>query len=1225
MNRTAVKNYAVRARRYFQKIVTERANALGISAKDVAKAEQAGDMIVIKGRPFPKSIEISRRELVDRVRRDGFEVVVENIAYTLFNRFCALRFMEVNGYLPFRVFSSVSGDDTPEILKHALEATGALGVREERQAQIADLKMRGDQDQKLYSMLLLAQCNALAMSMPFLFERSNDVTELLMPENLLQSDSVVRDLVAGIDEADWQDIEIVGWLYQFYISEKKDQVIGKVVKKEDIPAATQLFTPRWIVQYMVENSLGRLWLQSHPDSLLKAKMPYYIENPDDAKLSPDEILTVDTPDEIRCIDPCCGSGHILVYMFDLLYSMYEETGYIQRDIPRMILKNNLHGIDIDERAAQLSGFALMMKAREHDPLFLENAVHPHVMAIEESNGIDLLVEVRLEGKEHRSPFDTYESLFPDEGLLPAQQSGGSDDDGLKPFAPLVRFFWDAKNYGSLLRVPKSLAGRLDEMETMLRKLRGGDTLFASPALPRLVRLVRQAKMLTEGYHVVTTNPPYVGGKGQNKALKDFLKEEYTDVKADTFSAFIVRNLDLALPGGQLGFMTPFVWMFISSYEKLRSYLIDKKTITSLVQLEYSGFDGATVPICTFTLENKSNPIFKGGYVRLSDFRGAENQGPRTIESIQNPDCGWFFRASTTDFKKIPGSPIAYWARHTVFDVFEQFPNIGSIAKPMIGMRTGDNERFLRLWFEISRGSMGVDFINATLAKKSGGKWFPYNKGGSFRKWYGNNEVVLDWYNDGYEVKSATLEKYPQLDWDNLGWKISNERYFFQPSVTWTATSSSHFGVRTSPAGYIFDVKGSSCFPSDGERLAILGNLASKPTREILKMLNPTIEFQPRDIGNVPHVLISGSLSHIEVEKNIVPKLLELSRSDWDAYERSWNFSDYPLIRAHQSCRSLAQTYRTLRTQLQETTLEMQRLEEENNRIFIEAYGLQDDLKPKVLLNEITLTCNPYYRYGSGKTEEEYEQLQRADTMKELISYAVGCMMGRYSSDTPGLQFAGGTYDHEKACAAASGFQPDADGILPVLADAYFEDDVTTRFAELLKATFGKEHLSENLRFVAEAIGIKGSESPQDTIRRFLAADFFKYHMKMYKKRPIYWLFNSGKEKAFQALVYLHRYTPSTLARMRTGYVHELQNKMRARIEDMEAGKDAATSTAQATRTNRDLTKLRKQLEELRVYDEKLHHYADQRIEIDLDDGVKHNYGLFGDLLAEVKPITGKKA
>ncbi len=581
----------------------------------------------------------------------------------------------------------------------------------------------------------------------------------------------------------------------------------------------------------------------------------------------------------------------------------------------------------------------------------------------------------------------------------------------------------------------------------------------------------------------------------------------------------------------------------------------------------------------------------------------------------------FFRASSADFKKIPGSPIAYWVSEKMRDCFLKGTSLKKIASAKLGMRTGNNDKWLRRWHEVSFDESKYNASSSADAKGSGRKWFPYNKGGEFRRWYGNNEFVVFWKDDGYGIKAETLEKYPQLSWENLGWKITNESDFFKPSCTWTFISSSSFGVRVSLGGAIFDVAGSSAFPDEENLWSVAGFLCSRLAFDFLKLSNPTLNFQVANVNALPWIepACKDELS------TAVQRLVNLSRRDWNSYEISWDFTSLPLLHTCYRQPLLPTTYLKLREHWQKTTQEMLRLEKENNAIFIETYGLQDELLPDVPLEEITLTCNPVYRYGAGKTDEEYEELQRADTMRELISYAIGCMTGRYSPDTPGLQFAGGTYDHELACAAAPSFEPDEDGILPVLADAYFEDDVTTRFVEFLKATFGKEHLSENLRFVAEAIGIKDSESPQDAIRRFLAADFFKYHMRMYKRRPIYWLFSSGKEKAFQALVYLHRYTPATLARMRTGYLHELQNKTRARIEDMESGKDAATSTAQTNRINRDLTKLRKQLEELRVYDEKLHHYADQRIEIDLDDGVKHNYGLFGDLLAEVKAITGKKA
>lgn len=1190
MNRTAVKNYAVRARRDFQKIVTERANALGISAKDIAKAEPAGDMIVIKGRPFPKAIEMPRRELAGRVQRDGFDVVVEHIAYTLFNRFCALRFMEVNGYLSFPVFSSSSGDDTPDILKHAIEATEALSVSADKREQITDLKMRGDQDQKLYSMLLLAQCNALATAMPFLFERPNDVTELLMPENLLHSDSVVRDLVASIDDADWQEIEIVGWLYQFYISEKKDQVIGKVVKKEDIPAATQLFTPRWIVQYMVENSLGRLWLQSHPDSGLKARMPYYIENPDDAKLSPGEILTVDTPDEITCMDPCCGSGHILVYMFDLLYAMYEESGYIQRDIPRMILENNLHGIDIDERAAQLSGFALMMKARERDPKYLENAVQPHVMAIEESNGIDLQAEARIEGKEQRSPFEADGSLIPDEGLLPTQQAGGTGDDALRPFAPLVRFFEDAKNYGTLLRVPDSLTGRLEELALRIADLRGGGALFTIAAMPRLERLIRQAKMLNQEYYVVATNPPYMGTNGMNPPLKELARKAYPLARADLMTCFMDRAQTFVKSNGYWAMINMPSWMFLTTFSDLRKQLFSLQRIVSLLHLG-RGIFGSDFGSLAFIVQNASRGGI-GVYHRLFE----KHVQVRSVTKIRDmflsqKEDGFFFHQE--GFSRIPGYALAYWLSPMALDVFRRSEPLRCEFDAKSGVMTGDDAFFLRQWFEVDHRRIGFGYEKESDIGPEH-IFFPMNKEEGYRKWSGRFTTVFRYVDHGREHAERS----------DINYRLRDRSLYFRSGISWGDVTSGPLSFRYQTPGLIFAARAPMLFCDDK---VLLGFLNSKLTLFFGSAINPTLSFNLADLYELP--LLKDALHSVSsrIEAN-VDELLRITDDDWNATETSWNFTTHPLLKKGVKDDRVLAAWENAERGLVSAVDRVQNLETENNRILIDAYGLESELKPDVTSKEISLSAPDL-----------------KGNVLSLISYAVGCMMGRYSPDTLGLQFAGGAYDHDKACEAAPSFHPDADGILPVLADAYFEDDVTSRFAVFLKATFGKEHLSENLRFVAEAIGIKGSESSQDAIRRFLANDFFKYHMKMYKKRPIYWLFSSGKEKAFQALVYLHRYTPATLARMRTGYLHELQNKMRARIQGMDDGKDAATSTAQANRINRDLTKLRKQLEELRVYDEKLHHYADQRIEIDLDDGVKHNYGLFGDLLAEVKAITGEKA
>ncbi len=1222
--KTKLKSYAPQARLDFIAAVKARAAKFGISKAAPLAMEEKGDLVFINGQPFPKKIGTRRKTLLTRIETHGFEQTMEEIAYTWFNRFLAIRYMELHGFLDhgFRVLSHPEGGNTPEILEQA-EHTEFEGLDKDT---IIDLKLAGDKDVELYNLLLIAQCNALHTAMPFLFEKIDDETELLLPDNLLHTDSLIRTLVTEIAEQEWQNIEIIGWLYQYYISEKKDAVIGKVVKSEDIPAATQLFTPNWIVKYMVQNSLGAQWMSTYPQSTLKANMDYYIEPAAQAEEVQQQLakITPQTldPETITLIDPAAGSGHILVEAYDLFKAIYLERGYRLRDIPRLILEKNLYGLDIDARAAQMAGFALLMKARADDRRILSKPVRLNVKEIVSTQGMDAQRLARYVLTTKETSLLAGEDLFPDSLAQPALQV---DEDAAAvtaaDIASLITLFEQAKTFGSLLTVPENLAAKLPALLQLVQEKQDDDSL-AKLAKNTLLPVVQQADILARHYDNVVANPPYIGGKGQNGKLKAFLKEKFKDVKSDVFSAFMVRNGELAKPNGQLGFMTPFVWMFISSYEKLRGILLDQKHITTLIQLEYSGFDGATVPICTFTYANGSMPDYKGGYVRLSDFKGAANQAPKTLEAIANPDCGWFFHASAADFKKIPGSPVAYWAGNTVFQVFERFPNIGSIAKPMIGMRTGDNERFLRLWFEVAREEMGLGCETAIAAKDSERKWFPYNKGGGFRKWYGNNEFVLNWRDNGYEVKSATLEKYPQLDWDNLGWKISNEKFFFQPSVTWTATSSSYFGVRTSPAGYIFDVKGSSCFPSNTQRLAILGNLASKPTREILKMLNPTIEFQPRDIGNVPYVLLPSSLSGEKIEKDLVPRLVNLSNSDWDAYETSWDFQRLPLLHPDHHQLSLPDTYKTVRTHWQSMTDEMKLLEEENNRLFIDAYGLQDELTPDVPLKEITLTCNPHYRYGGDKSEDELEALLLTDTMKELISYAIGCMMGRYSLTEPGL-----VYAH----AGNEGFDPsrygdfpaDDDGIIPLTDRDWFDDDATRRFEEFIKLTWPEENLQDNLAFIAAALKKKGEADPLATIRNYMSRGFYKDHLQTYKNRPIYWLFSSGKLKAFECLVYLHRYNEGTLSRMRMEYVIPLQSRFTALIDQLDDDIAAASTTPERKRKEKEQTKLKKQQDELRNFDEQLRHHTDHPIALDLDDGVRVNYAKFTPLLAEKIKVCGK--
>jgi len=670
----------------------------------------------------------------------------------------------------------------------------------------------------------------------------------------------------------------------------------------------------------------------------------------------------------------------------------------------------------------------------------------------------------------------------------------------------------------------------------------------------------------------------------------------------------------------LGFMSPFVWMFISSYKKLRSFLINQKTITSLVQLEYSGFDGATVPICTFTVENAHNPNFKGGYVRLSDFRGAENQGPKTLEAIENPSCGWFFYAAAANFKKIPGNPIAYWLSESMIRPFEIGANLGDETPIKSGMSTTDNSRFLRYWSEISKDAIKLDASSLDDAKCSGQKWFPFKKGGEFRRWDGNNDFVLNWKNDGEEIKTTVVNNPNDPNTTHWSRRIFGVEYFFKPGITWTKISSGKFAARYHGLGHIFSDASNGCFPLHDCNI-FLGFLNSKVVDIYLLVLSPTLNFKSGDIAQLPVITLSNSTKAI-IKQN-VESLVRLSNVDWSFFETSWDFTSLPLLQIEHYQPTLKASYTQLREHWQEMTLEMQRLEEENNRIFIDTYGLQDELTPEVPPNKTTLICNPQYRYSGNNSEEKLEALLITDTMKEFISYTIGCMMGRYSLDEPGLIYANNGnegFDHLKY----KTFPADDDGIVPVMDLDWFSDDATNRFIEFLKVAWAPDTLDENLKFVANSLSSKKNETPIDTIRRYLSTKFFKDHIKTYKKRPIYWLFSSGKQKAFECLVYLHRYNESTLARIRSAYVTPLQGKFNARIEYLQAEINAAETTSARKKRQKELEVLKKKKTEIAAFDDELRHYADMKIQLDLDDGVKVNYGKFGSLLAEKKIIAGKK-
>ena len=1187
METSNIKSYAPKARVEFMDSVAKRLNTFGISVNkkgelQVIDALVQGSVLQIGDNNFDSKLAPARQRLVQKSEQLGYAQLVEQVAYIWFNRLCAIRYMEIQGYLGhgFRVLSHPSSDKRFEILDHAQDVAEELGLDRDH---IIDLILKGNKNEELYRELLLGQCHKLHEAMPFLFESLNDETELLLPDSLTRTDSILRGLVDSVPEEDWQQVEVIGWLYQFYISEKKDQVIGKVVKTEDIPAATQLFTPNWIVKYMVQNSLGAQWLATYPDSPLKAQMEYYIEpaeqtdavNAQLKEITPTEL----NPEELTLIDPASGSGHILVEAYDLFKAIYLERGYRQRDIPQLILEKNLFGLDIDQRAAQLTGFALMMKGREDDRRLFERGVKLNVMAIVDSTGLE--VDTLVHGIE-------------------LSQVGLNAED----LSALKDLFEYATTFGSLIQVPQLLAEKIPALKRLCET--NSQDMFVKEVLEHLAPLVMQAEILAAQYDAVVANPPYIGSKYHVPVLKKYLKDNYSGYEKDVFSAFIHRDLAFSKPHGRLGFMTPFVWMFISSFENLRARLIEQETISTLVQLEYSGFDGATVPICTFTLQKGNVKGQKGCYIRLSDFKGTSNQAPKTLEALNNRNCGWFFESAQNEFKKIPGSPIAYWVNETVRNVFETAPSLSIVANTCQGLSTSDNDRFIRIWHEVDirKGSIFDECINASY------KWYPIDKGGSYRKWYGNNESLVNWENEGYELRKLQPKSV-----------IRSPSNYFKPGVTWGKITSGAFSARLVHKGHIFSDAGMKAFTkTEEELLSLTAFLCSTISQYALSCISQTLNYEKGSLDKLPYISKISDLPR---------KIVDISKFDWDMFENSWNFKSLSILPVNTILNSTLRTsYSEWISQNQATIVEMQRLEEENNRLFIDAYGLQDELTPEVPIEQITLTVNPAYRYGIKGTEQERNVRFRSDTMTELVSYTIGCTMGRYSLDQEGLVYAHAGNEGFDASLYQT-FPADSDGIVPIMDDEWYKDDACNRVVEFVKTVWGEENLTENLQFIADslcldAITPRKSETAVETIRRYLSTKFYKDHMQTYKKRPIYWLFSSGKEKAFECLVYLHRYNESTLSRMRTEYVTPLLGKYEAYAEQLDKQIEMAESTQDKKRLEKELKSMDKKQSELREFDDKLKHYADMRISIDLDDGVKENYGKFGDLLADVKNITGKK-
>ena len=1175
MQTTKLKTYAPKARRDFIAAVTRRAASFGLSAKGISPVREEGEVVVIEGQAYPKRVGAQRARLAERIRRQGFEQVMEAAAYTWFNRFAAIRFMELHGYLEhsFRVLSHPAGGALPEILEQAqhVELPGL-----DRQRIIAQ-KMDGTQDEALYRDLLLAQCRALHRAMPFLFERVDDETELLLPDSLLQTDSLIRELVTAIPEEDWQAIEIIGWLYQFYISEKKDQVIGKVVKSEDIPAATQLFTPNWIVQYLVQNSVGRLWLLANPTSTLASEWPYYIQP---AEQTPEVQAQLDAliqtriredgdalnPESITCLDPACGSGHILVVAYDVLKAIYLERGYRVRDIPRLILEKNLYGLDIDDRAAQMAGFALLMKARADDRRLLNDPENPpklNVLSLQDSKGLNV-----EELSTHLAPFGVQRATI-----------GG-----------LIEAFEHAKTFGSLIQIPYQRKTQLEPLAQVLALAKQSGDMYPSAAADDLLPLVRQAQVLAMQFDAVVANPPYMGSKGMNPALKDYAKATFPDSKSDLFAMFIERGFQWCKSSGFNSMVTMQSWMFLSSYEAMREKLLAHRTLSCMVHMGNGVMGIAFGTAATVMLRGHVSDYSSSfSYCEDRDI-GAEAKPKQFPVDNERLKC-----AKPDDFKKIPGSPISYWASSSTIKAFNS-QKISDVAETRLGMATADNHKFLRFWFEVSTEKLGLHVCSRSEAFESKKKWFQYQKGGDFRKWYGNLEYVVNWESDGYEIQNFADEETGRIRSHNY-----NLDYIFKQGVTWNALSSSNTSARISKRS-LFDNAGSSMFASKEEdNLALLSLMNSYVISDLVKIISPTLNYQPGDIAKLP---VAYSAEQRDLIAENARRAILIAKSDWDTLETSFDFTRPKLFSNFNDEQGLSNSWVEYSLAISENHKNLKAIEIENNKLLIEAYGLQDELSPDVPDEQITL--------GLADREKDCQR---------LISYAIGCMMGRYSLDEPGLIYAhAGNVGFDLS--RYTRFPADGDGILPITDEHWFEDDVPARVSEFLQAVWGPDTLAENLAWLAESLGTKGNETPEETIRRYIADKFYKDHLQTYKKRPIYWCFSSGRQKAFQCLVYLHRYHAGTLARMRMEYVVPLQSKMAARIDSLADDIQAASSSAQAKRLQKERDTLTKQLEELRRFDEQLRHYADQRIALDLDDGVKVNYGKFGDLLAEVKTVTG---
>jgi hypothetical protein len=1108
------------------------------------------------------------------------EQLLERVAYTWFNRLCALRYLDARGWHPFGckvLMPAAEGETQPELLK--LMRSGNLPAALQSHTdegrlhglldgQIQTAIAGADPQGEVYRQLVLAVCRCYHELLPNLFEGLDDASELLLPDDLLSDGSIVGAFRKEINDDDCQDVESLGWLYQFYIAEKKDEVMArkKAVPTEDIPAVTQLFTPHWIVRYLVENSLGRLWLLNRPGSKLRDQMPYYIEGDVET-----DFLVVNKPEEIKLLDPACGSGHMLTYAFELLVLIYEEEGYSPNEIPGLILKHNLHGLEICPRAAQLAELALVFKAREQSRRFFqpEQLVRPQIIELQDVQFADCELNDYIEALDLGELFDP--NLF-----------------------KLLHQFEEAKNFGSLIQ-PCLDDRAIANFRRAIEAKDLSSQLFLHETHLKVLRVLEQAEALTKRYHVVLANPPYQEQDDMNARLRIYIDSNYRNGNTDLCCAFMFRNQNLTYPAGFVGMITMQSWMFLVGSSALRDYFTRNAEFDSMLHLGPRAFDsipGEVVQTTAFVFTSRQ-PTKRPKFFRL-----VSGRNEREKEELFLSGQPRFDQCDLADFRRIKASPFAYWASEAVFCAFEAHPAFSDGADPCQGLSTGDTPRFLRYWHEVSRSDSEFHAASSKAALDSGRKWFPIDKGGPPRRWFGNNDFIVNWFQDGEEVRNLKTSSGKQKSY------ARNSRFYFDPGVTWTKVSSGPFASRLTGAGFIFSDAGMKVFAKDEAELRYIACfLNSRVANFLLGFLSETINYEQGNLARLP-------LARVNLDEAVAIALLDNARADWDNFETSWDFRDQPLLRQGLKGATLEASWQIWEAQCSNSIRQMQELETENNQLFITAYGLEGELQPEVPEEQITLA--------------------RSDQRKDIaafLSYATGCMMGRYSLDQSGLILADSRNTQAEQLAdyetkvgkppSEVQFKPDPDGIIPVLDGEWFEDDIVARTREFLTATFPKSSVAENLRFIEESLG--------KDIRKYFCSEFYKDHLQTYKKRPIYWMVQSPK-KGFACLIYLHRYTKDTLNQVLNNYFRPYLQKLEARLAQLGLDQlNDSLPTRERTAARKEAEKITKVLKECEAWEQDaLLPLAQQRIELDLDDGVKVNYLKLQDVLAPIPGLAAKE-